>query len=247
MNSINNYKLIIEYDGTDFAGWQYQENAITIQQIITEAIKMITNKSVNLVGSGRTDAGVHALGQAANFRIDQALDLHKFKYSLNSILPKSISIKNMQKVSVTFHSRFDAKKRKYLYIISKEKSPFYDRYSYSYFIKLDCDYLNSISKILIGRNDFTSFCKRESETQNKVCNIHFVHWKETKGLIFFVIEADRFLHGMVRTIVGTILHAAKNKLDDNYIVNVLNSKNREKAGESVPAKGLFLHNVHYGI
>jgi tRNA pseudouridine38-40 synthase len=245
MNSTNNYKLIIQYDGTDFAGWQYQKNAISVQQKILDGIKTITNEDVNLVGSGRTDAGVHALGQVANFRIDQELDLHKFKYSLNSILPKSISIRDIQKVHPDFHSRFDAKKRKYLYIISTEKSPFFERFSYPYFIKLDCAYLNKISKTIMGQYDFTSFCKRDSETENKYCNIHFIHWKETLGLIFFAIEADRFLHGMVRTIVGTFLSAAKNYLDESYIIDILNSKDREKAGESVPSKGLFLFKVQY--
>lgn len=245
MNPTNNYKLIIQYDGTDYAGWQFQANAVTVQQKIVEAIRILIGVNVNLIGSGRTDAGVHALGQVANFTTMQEIDLYKFKYSLNSILPIDISILDIQKVHQEFHSRYDAKKRAYIYLISRNKSPFYDRYSYSYYNELDCTKLNLISRDLLGEHDFTSFCKKYSETENKVCNIFTAHWKETRGLIFFLIEADRFLHGMVRTIVGTVLHSLKNNLGESYIVNVLKSKAREAANESAPAKGLFLYKVKY--
>jgi tRNA pseudouridine38-40 synthase len=129
MNPANNYKLIIQYDGTDYAGWQFQANAVTIQQKIVESIRILISEDVNLIGSGRTDAGVHAFGQTANFTTNQDLDLYKFKYSLNSILPKDISVIDIQKVRQEFHSRYDAKKRAYIYLISRSKSPFYDRYS----------------------------------------------------------------------------------------------------------------------
>jgi tRNA pseudouridine38-40 synthase len=242
---MNNYKLLIQYDGTDYAGWQYQANAVTIQQKIVEAIKTLIGEDVNLIGSGRTDAGVHALGQVANFKTLQEIDLYKFKYSLNSILPKDISILDIQKVHQDFHARFDAKKRSYLYIITKNKSPFYDRFSYFYHGSLNCDRLNSLSSTFIGEHDFTSFCKKNSETENKICKIVTAHWKETKGLIFFLIEADRFLHGMVRTIVGTILYSIKNNFTSEYISEIIKLKDRESAGDSAPAKGLFLYKVKY--
>ena len=237
--------MLVQYDGTDYAGWQYQENAVTIQQKIVEAIKTLINDDINLTASGRTDAGVHALGQVANFKTHQEIDLFKFKYSLNSILPRDISILDIHKTHPEFHSRFDARKRSYLYIISRYKSPFYDRYSYSYFGELNCERLNLISQSLLGEHDFTSFCKQNTETENKVCSIYNVHWKETQGLIFFLIEADRFLHGMVRTIVGTVMHSLKNNFDDSYIIDILTARDRETAGESAPAKGLFLYKVKY--
>lgn len=240
-----NYKFLIQYDGTDYAGWQYQENAPTIQHEIYKTLKILLNEEVNLIGSGRTDAGVHALEQVANFKSQQEIDIYKFNYSLNSILPKDISVIDIQKTHERFHSRFDAKKRSYLYLISKNKSPFYERYSYSYFKELNCDKLNSISKTFLGEHDFTSFCKRNTETENKICTVYNARWKESKGMIFFIIEADRFLHGMVRTIVGTLLHSIKNNLDESFIRDVLMSKNREIAGESVPTKGLFLYKVKY--
>jgi len=242
---MNNYNLIIQFDGTNYAGWQHQANAITIQQKIVEAIRTLVGADINLIGSGRTDAGVHALGQVANFITREDLDLYKFKYSLNSMLPKDISIVGIQKVHQEFQSRYDAKKRSYLYIISKNKSPFYDRYAYFYHGFLDCDKLNSVSGSFVGEHDYSSFCKKNTETENKICNVYQTHWKETRGLIFFLIEADRFLHGMVRTIVGTVLHSVKNNYDEGYIKSVFNSKDRESAGESVPAKGLFLYKVKY--
>ncbi len=242
---MNNYKLLIQYDGTDYAGWQCQENAITIQQKIVEAIRTLTNEDANLIGSGRTDAGVHALSQVANFETEQELDLFKFKYSLNSILPRDISVIDIQKANDEFHSRFDAKKRTYLYLITKNKSPFYDKYAYFYHGVLNCDKLNSISQAFLGEHDFTSFCKKNSETENKICEIYSVRWKETRGMIFFLVEADRFLHGMVRTIVGTVINAVKNNYDEDYVKNIFESRDRESAGESVLAKGLFLYKVKY--
>ena len=242
---MNNYKLIIQYDGTNYAGWQIQENSVTVQEKITEAVKIISGESVNLIGSGRTDAGVHALGQAANFKSEQEIDVYKFQHSLNSVLPGDISILNMKKVGENFHSRFDALKRSYIYILINYKSPFYEAYSCYYHNKIDCDYLNKISRILIGEHDFTSFCRKNSEIENKTCFVNDVHWRETKGLILFYIEANRFLHGMVRTIAGTLLDALKNKYDEKYLIEITNAKNREAAGEAVPAKGLFLYKVKY--
>jgi len=240
-----NYKLIIQYDGTNYSGWQFQENSETIQQRITECIKVITGQQVNLTGSGRTDSGVHALGQTANFRIDKEIDLIRFKYSLNSILPRDIAVIDIEKVNEDFHARFNALRRNYLYVFIKYKSPFYEPFAYRYFYKLDCDYLNNLSKVLVCRNDFTSFAKKGSDPDDKECTVYDAVWKETHGFILFFIEANRFLHGMVRTIVGTLLHAQKNSYDEKYIEEILVAKNREASGEAVPARGLFLYKVKY--
>ena len=244
---MNNYKLLIQYDGTDYSGWQIQSNAPTVQQKIVEAIEVITGKKVNLIGSGRTDSGVHAFGQVANFRIETELDTYKFKYSLNSILPYDISVLNMEKVEESFHSRFDAIKRSYIYLFSYNKSPFYKKYSYHYFsiTKLDFSKLNKISKSLIGEHDFTSFSKKNAEIEDKTCNVSEIRWHMGKELSVVYITSNRFLHGMVRTIVGTILYAAENNLGEDYLINILDSKDREDAKESVPAKGLFLYKVRY--
>ncbi len=240
-----NYKLKIQYDGTNYSGWQIQNNAVTVQQKITEAINSISKINVNLIGSGRTDTGVHALGQTANFKTEIKLNIYKFKHSLNAVLPNDISIVSMEEAEEEFHSRFSAKKRSYIYLFSKNKSPFF--YKYSYFINevFNINYLNRISKSILGKNDFTSFARKKTETKNKNCNIYDIHWKETAGRIFFYIEADRFLHGMVRTIVGTFIEAHKNMWEEEHIKNIIENKDRCLAGEAVPAKGLFLYKVKY--
>ncbi len=242
---MNNYKLTIQYDGTAYFGWQIQKNQITIQQKITESIEIILREKVNLIGSGRTDTGVHALGQVANFRTGSELDQYKFIYSLNSVLPPDISVTNIEKVSENFHSRFDAKKRIYIYLITRLKSPIYRNYSHYYHSAVDCDRLNKLSESVVGRYDFSSFSKKNSDTANKICEIYEAHWKQSRSLILFYISADRFLHGMVRAVAGTLLHALKRNLGNSYILQVINSKNREDAAEAVPAKGLFLYKVKY--
>jgi len=244
---LNNYKLLIQYDGTDYSGWQIQSNAPTVQQKIVEAVEVITRKKVNLIGSGRTDSGVHAFGQVANFRIESELDTYKFRYSLNAILPDDISVLKIEKAEESFHSRFDAKKRSYIYLFSYNKSPFYKKYSYHYFpiTKLDFVNLNKISKSLIGEHDFTSFSKKNTEVEDKICNISEILWHKGKEFSVVYITSNRFLHGMVRTMVGTILYAAENNLKEDYLINILDSHDREAAKESVPAKGLFLYKVKY--
>ena len=173
--------------------------------------------------------------------------MRKFSYSLNSILPKDISIVDAEEVADSFHARFDAKKRSYIYLISLIKSPFY--YNYSYHLpragEFDIVNMNSISKTILGEHDFTSFSKKNSEVDNRICTIYNIHWRRSGSFIVFYIEANRFLHGMVRTVVGTILNAEINKLDENCLLDVLSEKDREKAEESAPAKGLFLYKVRY--
>lgn len=242
---MNNYKLIIQYDGTNYAGWQIQSNCITVQQHITSVLNTLLKEEINLVGSGRTDSGVHAFGQQANFKTERSLDLYRFKHSLNSMLPKDISILDISPIEEDFNARYDACKRSYLYFIVKHKSPFYDRYAYFYHNKINIEYLNRLSSLFINEDDYSAFSKKRSETENKVCSIYNARWTEKKGLVIFLIEANRFLHGMVRAITGTLLNAVKNDYDENYIKEIIRSKDRDTAGESVPAKGLFLYKVKY--
>ena len=242
-----NYKIKIQYDGTNYSGWQSQPSRNTIQDEIIKAISIITKENVNIIGSGRTDSGVHSLGQVANFRTKDKYEITKIKHSLNSILPRDISIEDMAEVDENFHSRFDAKLRSYIYLISRQKSPFWGDYSYFYpnMKSIDFDLLRNLSSALIGKHDFTSFCKTKTDTENKVCKVNSIYWKDTGGLIVFMIEADRFLHGMVRTIVGTLLKLADENKDKDIIHQILKLQNREAAGESLPAKGLFLYKVKY--
>ncbi len=244
---MNNYRMNISYDGTDFAGWQIQKNANSVQQKIVDAIEIILKEKVNLIGSGRTDAGVHALDQVANFKTEKEFDTGKFNYSLNALLPKSISVNKIELADESFHSRFDAKSRSYIYLFTHYKSPFFEKYSYMFppVRNFEINNLNCISKYLLGEHDFTSFSKKNVEIENKNCNVSEIHWRRTKDKTIFYITADRFLHGMVRTIVGTLIYAAGKNLDGDYIQKIINEKDRTKAEESVPAKGLFLFKVRY--
>ena len=240
-----NYKLNIQYDGTDYAGWQIQENALSVQAVISNSIKQILQEDISLIGAGRTDSGVHALGQVANFISNNKLDLFKFKYSLNSVLPNDISIMNIENVDENFHSRFSAMKRSYIYLISGQKSPFFYRYSYAYFSELNIEDLNKLSSLLIGVKDFTSFSKTNTEVQNKICNVYEARWRRQKNLLIFYIEANRYLYGMVRAIVGSLLKAHSSEDGINYLQNIFNQKDRSAAADSVPAKGLYLYKVKY--
>ncbi len=244
---MNNYKLKIEYNGTNYSGWQIQPNVPTVQDEITKALKQITGSEINLIGSGRTDSGVHALGQVANFQIEDELNIRKVKHSLNSLLSKDISISEFEEVDVDFHSRFDAKLRSYLYLFTNSKSPFYNEFSYHYspIFNLEIEKLNEISSNLIGKHDFTSFSKKNTDTENMVCDISFAKWRRVKNKIIFRVDGNRFLHGMVRTIVGTILEIAEKNKSIEEINEIVAAKNRDAAGRSAPAKGLFLLDVKY--
>ena len=244
---MNNYKVTIQYDGTNYAGWQIQLNSMTVQQKIVDAVEVVIRERVNLIGSGRTDTGVHALGQVANFRTEQELDLYKFRYQLNSILPADISITQIEKADENFHARFDAKSRSYIYLFTHSKSPFYFKYSHYFpqLNKMDLSELNKISNALIGEHDFTSFSRKNPDIDNKSCDISEIRWRRGKELSTFYITANRFMHGMVRTIIGTLLYTAGQKLDEKYLIEILNQRNREEADESVPAKGLYLFKVRY--
>lgn len=243
----NNYKLIVSYSGSKYAGWQVQKNAVTVQEKIINAIEVLLKEQVNLIGAGRTDTGVNALGQVANFRTNKVIDnLDKFCYSLNSLLPNDIAIKKITKVHNNFHSRFDAKSRSYLYLFLTEKDPFYYKFAY-YFPKIldfPIQELNEISKQLIGNFDFTSFSKRNTDVKHNFCTVYNAFWHKQGNKIIFLIEADRFLHGMVRTIIGTIIRSLQ-KNEKNGIINIIKQKNRIFAGESVPPNGLFLYKIKY--
>jgi tRNA pseudouridine38-40 synthase len=240
-----NYKLTLQYDGTRYAGWQIQENALTVQEVIKASAQQVLQEEINLIGAGRTDAGVHALGQVANFTLNKELDLFRFKYSLNSVLPEDVSITSIETVDEKFHSRFSAKKRSYIYLISNQKSPFFDRYSCNYYSELNQEKLNDISSLLIGSKDFTSFSKVNTESQNKNCEVFEARWRKEKNLFIFYIESNRFLYGMVRTIVGTLLKAYSLENSIEYLKSVFIENNRAAAADSVPARGLFLYKIKY--
>jgi len=240
-----NYRMTIQYDGTKYSGWQILENALTVQEVLTNSIEKILQEKISLIGAGRTDTGVHALGQVANFLISRELDLYRFKYSLNSVLPDDISINTIELADEKFHARFSAKKRSYIYLISNYKSPFFDRYSYNLFSELNQEKLNELCSLLIGEQDFTSFSKNNPDVQNKICEVYEARWRRQKNFFIFYIEANRFLYGMVRAIVGSLLKTYSTETGIEYLRNIILQKDRNAAADAVPAKGLFLYKVKY--
>lgn len=247
-----NYKLTIAYDGSDYSGWQVQPNGISIQSKLEEAIAVIVRHSVRVIGSGRTDAGVHALGQVAHFYCDVSLDLFRFLGSVNGLLPKDIRIKSIDPVPLNFHAQKSAVGKIYHYHICLDKiqSPFNRRYSYKVHEKVDLDLLEKGAQLFIGTHDFSSFAN-EAHTgaaqANPIRNLKrldLVHEDEGIRLEF---EGDGFLYKMVRNIVGTLLEVARGKILLEDVNKIFEAKDRRKAGMAVPPHGLFLVEVHYSL
>lgn len=240
-----NYKIKIAYDGTAYNGWQIQKNGATVQGTITAALETLLRHPVTLHGAGRTDTGVHAFAQYGNFTTEVELDAFRFLYSLNSMLPFDISVKEMETVPDDFHARHSATARSYLYFISKKKEPFFYKYSHYLYAPPKAEVLNEFSPLLLNTNDFAAFSKNIAEQQHTLCSLHSVHWKEQKDFLIFHIEGNRFLHGMVRTLIGTMLLLAPEKNRRELMEEIIYNRDRTKAGEAVLARGLFLRSVKY--
>ncbi len=241
------YKMHIEYDGTDFHGWQVQPGVPTIQEAIEHALATALRTQVSITGSGRTDAGVHARGQVAHFDASDEVNLYRLKASLNGLLPAGIGIIDIEPADSAFHARYDARKRTYHYYVTTENHPLSRHHRTLIRPAPDFERMNAAAKFLLGPHDFSVFCKTKSETKNRNCDVQEAVWvKETyQGDWFFRIVADRFLHGMVRAITGTLLEIGHGKRIPESIADLLTSQNRIHAGPAAPAHGLVLEKVTY--
>ncbi len=248
--NMRNLKLLIEYDGTKYSGWQVQNRPKarkTIQGEIEKALKKILHKKAKLIGAGRTDAGVHAKGYIANFKTINNIASVSLQKALNSLLPKDIVIHRVCEVPLRFHSRFDAKSKIYRYSVAKRSFPLAIGRDYIYYFpfKLDVDAMKRGAKYLIGRHDFSSFGSSSSDKKDPHCTIFKLDIKSTNQKIVFDVEADYFLYRMVRNIIGTLLEVGRGKITASGIKKILSSKDRCRAGPTVPAKGLSLIKVKY--
>lgn len=242
------YRLDIEYDGTDWSGWQIQPDRPTIQEAIERALRTAVRlDAIPVTGSGRTDAGVHASGQVAHFSTGVELDVARLKASLNGLLPSSIAIRGVAQVADGFHARFDARWRRYRYRISVE--PLALERPFVWYVRPEPDMaaMNTAAARLLGQHDFSSFCRTKSETTNRICHVYEASWSAGPypGRWDFVVRADRFLHGMVRSMVGTLMDVGHHKLDTTVIPDILNATDRTWAGPAAPAHGLVLEAVGY--
>ncbi|MBS4537322.1 tRNA pseudouridine(38-40) synthase TruA [Clostridium sp. D2Q-11] len=243
---MKNIKLIIEYNGKNYRGWQKQPTENSVQEVIEEGIKKITQKEVKLNGSGRTDSGVHALGQVATFYTDANIEGYKFKNALNSILPSDIVIKESEEIDISFHARYHAKAKTYKYIIynNNTRSAIHRDFSYHVPYELDIDKLTISANRLIGTYDFTSFTSKKNSKKNKVRTIHDIDIVIKGKLIEIRYTGNGFLYNMVRIMTGTLVDIARGKIKED-ILDIIKAKDRDRAGITAAAQGLYLEKVYY--
>lgn len=240
------YFIEISYKGTDFIGWQRQLKGRSVQQTLEEAMATILRQPVELVGSSRTDAGVHAEQQFAHFDCEVPVaDPEKLVYRLNSILPFDLAVRRIFPVEEEVHARFDATHRRYEYRIIRHKNPFLINQAYQFRLKLDLGTLNAAAALLLQFNDFESFSKVHTDVKTFLCTITTAEWREEGGTLVFNIQANRFLRGMVRALVGTLLDVGTGKQSVADFERIILAKNRQYAGAQAPAHGLFLVEVGY--
>ncbi|MBC8266528.1 MAG: tRNA pseudouridine(38-40) synthase TruA [Flavobacteriales bacterium] len=234
----------LSFNGSNYHGWQIQPNANTIQAELNKALSTILNDAINVVGAGRTDAGVHAKQMFAHFDFEGELKTESLLTKLNGFLPNDIAILNIFSADKDAHARFDAISRTYKYYISNKKNPFNNNV-YFYYKKLDIDAMNLACKYLLGKQDFTSFSKLHTQTHTNDCEVMIADWEKKNDCLVFTIKADRFLRNMVRAIVGTLLEVGEGKITKDKVKEITNKKDRSQAGVSVPAHALFLTNIEY--
>ncbi len=242
-----NIRLDIEYKGTDFAGWQYQPGLPTVQGEIELAIKKTTGKDVAVIGAGRTDAGVHALHQVANFKIEHSLPPEKYKNALNYYLPRTILIKDAAVVDDSFHARRSARWRHYRYLIDSAKSALHFEYRWEIAHKLVLSRLNETASKILGEHDFSAFCTVASQKEENSCQIMQARWQSDGSLFIFDVVANRFLHSMVRSLVGLMVETAKPNdcLTLKEFGDIMTSGDHTRIKHVAPARGLYLADVGY--
>ncbi|MCL2182534.1 MAG: tRNA pseudouridine(38-40) synthase TruA [Chitinispirillia bacterium] len=239
------YFFRVEYDGTRFGGWQYQPNAISVQQLINEALTVILRAPCEATGAGRTDAGVHARGQGVHFDTASDIDTERVTASLNALLPHDIAVYGMQAVDPGFHARYSATERMYKYYFYDRKSPLNHKRAWMIYYPVDWDRVNHEIKCLLGPRDFTAFCSSGADSKSMVCDISFADVSmHGDGQRIFTIQANRFIYKMVRSLVGTLVDIGRGRLNDS-MDSIINSKDRNRAGETAPACGLVLEWVGY--
>lgn len=244
---MKNYKLILCYDGTPYHGWQMQENALSVQECLSKAIERIFGEKVTIYGSSRTDKGVHAEGFCCNFRSEKSLDCEKVCVGLNAVLPETIAVISCELTGENFNARFDAKGKQYIYKIwnSRRRNPFLLEKALHYPYPLDSEGLDRQAKAFIGTHDFSAFCAAGNTTASNVRTVYDCSVTREGDLVVFSVRGDGFLYNMVRIMVGTLLDINSGKIEKDTIVDIIESKNRLRAGITAKAHGLYLKEVYY--
>lgn len=244
---LRNIKLTIRYEGTGYSGWQFQKNARTIQDTIEKAIRRIVRGKVSLIASGRTDAGVHASAQIANFRTASNIPADNLRMALNAKLPEDILITKAEEASPDFNAQKSAKSKHYRYTIYNKDfmDPFLRRFTAKCFFKLDAAEMKKGAGHLVGRHDFTSFRTKDGKEKDSVRTVKYIKIKRKSDLIYIDIEADGFLYNMVRNIVGTLIDVGRGKLKSGDVAKILAGQDKRMCGPTAPASGLSLMKVNY--
>ena len=251
--------VTLSYDGTRFHGWQVQPNGISVQEELQRALSLLLRQDITVTGAGRTDTGVHARMMVAHFdfrgeRIEERgesageIDCQQLAYKLNRILPQDIAVQRVEPVADDMHARFSAIARTYYYYVHTFKSPFLRYYSCELHYNLDFALMNQAAAILLEYEDFGAFCKSHADVKTTLCHVMKAEWTETEpGQWRFEIKANRFLRNMVRAVVGTLIEVGRHRLTLDEFRRVIEGKRRTEAGESMPAKALFLERIEYKV
>jgi tRNA pseudouridine38-40 synthase len=249
---VRNIRITVEYEGTLYAGWQIQPGERTIQGALTEAIRRVTGQETSVIGAGRTDAGVHALGQVAGFRIDHPLEAERFSDAINYYLPADIRVKHSCEVPLSFHATRDARFRRYRYLVAEESSAVYRRLRWECRRVLDPAILQEAALLVRGEHDFAPFCKTSSLLEDNACRIERSRWRQVGPLFVYEIRGNRFLHGMVRSLVGAMVNLAGEPKDRNSLnltlarfSDILDARTDDRVPFTAPARGLYLVSVGY--
>lgn len=239
------YFIEFAYNGKNYHGWQYQPHSISVQEVLNKALSLLLKKEIDVTGAGRTDTGVHAKLMYAHFDFEGEIDSALLTQKLNSFLPKDIAVYRLIALHDEAHARFDATSRTYEYHIHTFKDPFENEGSWYHFHPLDMDKMNEAAKILFEYKDFKCFSKAHTDVKTYNCVIMEAKWEQHGTKLVFTVSADRFLRNMVRAIVGTLVNVGLGKLTINDFREIIESRDRNKAGFSVPAHGLYLTKVKY--
>ena len=241
------YFIWFSYDGTRYHGWQIQPNGITVQSELQRCLSLLLRQEVSVVGAGRTDTGVHARQMAAHFDIDELpMSVFDLAHKLNGLLPQDIGVSNVAAVDNDMHARFSAIARTYHYYVHTRKNPFLRQFSLELHYQLDYERMNEAARILLAYEDFGAFCKAGSDVKTTLCKVTHAQWHQTsESTWYFEITANRFLRNMVRAVVGTLIEVGRGRMSLDEFRQVIEGKKRTQAGESMPAKALFLEKVEY--
>lgn len=240
------YFITFSYDGTAYHGWQIQPHCVTVQEELQKALSTLMRKSMEVVGAGRTDTGVHARKMIAHFDHDEELDCSQLVYKLNKLLPRDIAVQHVEPVADDMHARFSAKSRTYHYYVHLDKNPFLRSYSWQVYGNPDFELMNRAARVLMEYKDFTSFSKVNTDTKTNDCTITEARWDRVgEDQWRFTVTANRFLRNMVRAIVGTLMEVGRGRMTIEQLRSVIEAKDRCRAGDSVPGNALFLVEVLY--